>query len=180
MRSEDELVVLLDDDGNAIGTALKHLVHHSETPLHRAFSAYLFDARGSILVTRRAEAKATFGGLWTNSLCGHPMPGESDNSAIMRRGRHELRLRVADPICVLPDYRYRAEFNGIVENEICPVYVGRFVDLPEPNPAEVCDWSLLTWTELRERQSADPSLWSPWSLDQARLLDESGALHKWT
>ena len=69
-----ELIVLVDDDGTPIGTMPKPLVHHGETPLHRAFSAYLFDDAGRLLVTRRAEDKQTFPGMWTNTVCGHPAP----------------------------------------------------------------------------------------------------------
>ncbi|MFL6097438.1 MAG: NUDIX domain-containing protein, partial [Blastococcus sp.] len=66
-----ELIVLVDDEGRAIGSMPKPLVHHGETPLHRAFSAYLFDDSGRLLVTRRALGKQTFPGMWTNTVCGH-------------------------------------------------------------------------------------------------------------
>ena len=104
----------------------KPLVHHGETPLHRAFSAYLFDDAGRLLVTRRARSKQTFPGMWTNTVCGHPGPGEDDADAIARRARYELGVEVAELRPALPGYRYRAEFRGVVENEICPVYLGRF------------------------------------------------------
>src|SRR3712207_8837818 len=85
-----ELIVLVDDDGREIGTLPKPEVHHGETPLHRAFSAYLFSDDGRLLITRRAEDKATFPGMWTNTVCGHPGPGEDDAAAIARRAREEL------------------------------------------------------------------------------------------
>ncbi len=85
VTATEELIVLLDDDGTAIGTMPKPLVHHGETPLHRAFSAYLFDDRGRLLITRRAADKQTFPGMWTNTVCGHPGPGEDDAAAIARR-----------------------------------------------------------------------------------------------
>src|ERR687890_1961682 len=113
----EELIVLVDDAGTAIGSMPKRLVHHGETPLHRAFSAYLFDGDGRLLITRRAEGKATFPGMWTNTVCGHPGPGEDDESAIARRARDELGLDAADLRPAVPGYRYRAEFRGVVENE---------------------------------------------------------------
>src|SRR4028118_1741860 len=76
-----ELIVLVDDTGEPIGTLPKPLVHHGETPLHRAFSAYLFSDDGRLLVTRRAADKQTFPGMWTNTVCGHPGPGEADAAA---------------------------------------------------------------------------------------------------
>jgi isopentenyl-diphosphate delta-isomerase len=169
-----ELVVLVDDDGRAVGTMPKREVHHGETPLHRAFSAYLFDDAGRLLVTRRADDKATFPGMWTNTVCGHPGPGEDDDAAIARRAGAELGLDVADLRPALPDYRYRAEFRGVVENEICPVYIGRFCGDPAPDPTEVGEWELLDWAAFRRRQESEGDAWSPWCREQARLIEAAG------
>ena len=170
----EELIVLVHDDGTAIGTLPKPLVHHGETPLHRAFSAYLFDDAGRLLLTRRAEGKATFPGMWTNTVCGHPGPGESDEEAIARRAAFELGLGVEQLRPALPAYRYRAEFRGVVENEVCPVYLGRFTGTPDPDPAEVGEWELLAWTAFRRRQETEDGSWSPWCREQARLLEAAG------
>jgi isopentenyl-diphosphate Delta-isomerase len=170
----EELIVLVDDDGQTIGTMPKPLVHHGETPLHRAFSAYLFDGGGRLLVTRRALDKQTFPGMWTNTVCGHPGPGEDDADAIARRARYELGLDVAELRPALPGYRYRAEFQGVVENEICPVYLGRIVGTPAPDPTEVADWELLDWPAFRARQDAEGNAWSPWCREQAQLIEEAG------
>jgi isopentenyl-diphosphate Delta-isomerase len=170
----EEMIVLVDDEGRAIGSMPKRLVHHGETPLHRAFSAYLFDDDGRLLVTRRALAKATFPGMWTNTVCGHPGPGEDDEAAIARRARDELGLDVADLRPAVPGYRYRAEFRGIVENEICPVYLGRFTGRPVPDPTEVGEWEVLDWAAFRRRQATEGEAWSPWCREQARLIEEQG------
>jgi isopentenyl-diphosphate Delta-isomerase len=172
----EELIVLVDDEGRMIGTLPKPLVHHGETPLHRAFSAYLFDDAGRLLVTRRAPDKQTFPGMWTNTVCGHPGPGEDDAAAIARRADFELGLGVDGVRPALPGYRYRAEFRGVVENEICPVYVGRFTGPPTPRPAEVADWELLDWAAFRGRQESEGDAWSPWCREQARLLEGTGLL----
>jgi isopentenyl-diphosphate delta-isomerase len=169
-----ELIVLVDDSGRAIGTMPKPLVHHGETPLHRAFSAYLFDDDGRLLVTRRAEGKQTFPGMWTNTVCGHPGPDEDDGAAIARRASYELGLRVDGLQPALPGYRYRAEFRGVVENEICPVYLGRFSGSPAPEPSEVGEWELLDWAAFRRRQETEGDAWSPWCREQARMIEEAG------
>jgi isopentenyl-diphosphate delta-isomerase len=173
-----ELIVLVDDDGRAIGTMPKPLVHHGETPLHRAFSAYLFDDDGRLLVTRRAEDKATFPGMWTNTVCGHPGPDEGDAEAIARRARFELGLEVTDLRPAVPGYRYRAEFRGVVENEICPVYLGRFRGEPAPEPTEVGEWALLDWAAFRHRQETERDAWSPWCREQARLIEDAGLVSR--
>jgi isopentenyl-diphosphate delta-isomerase len=169
-----ELIVLVDDEGTAIGTLPKAQVHHGDTPLHRAFSAYLFDDAGRLLVTRRAEQKATFPGMWTNTVCGHPGPGEDDEAAIARRADFELALGVTGLAAALPGYRYRAEFRGVVENEICPVYLGRLTGEPEPDRTEVAEWELLDWAAFRRRQDTEGDAWSPWCREQARLLEAAG------
>ena len=87
-----ESVVLLDEAGNASGTAGKVAVHHDRTPLHLAFSCYLFNEAGQFLLTRRAESKRTFPGVWTNTCCGHPLPGEATSDGVLRRLRDELGI----------------------------------------------------------------------------------------
>ena len=163
MHSLAELVVLLDDGGTPIGEAEKFSVHGLSTPLHLAFSCHVYDSAGRVLVTRRALSKLTWPGVWTNSFCGHPFPGESLPDAIIRRAALELGLTVTDLEVVLPDFRYRAvDASGIVENEICPVYRAVTTDAVQPNPDEVSEFAWLDPHALRGAVAAAPFAFSPW------------------
>ncbi|MGO4382803.1 isopentenyl-diphosphate Delta-isomerase [Specibacter sp. RAF43] len=169
MGSPVELVRLLDEDGRDVGTAEKALVHTADTPLHLAFSCHLLDGRGRTLVTRRALSKLTWPGVWTNSFCGHPAPGETFDEAIGRRAAVELNLSVRDIRAALPDFRYRAvDASGIVENEVCPVYSAAYTGdgVISPNPDEVCDWAWVDIAELKTAVTATPFAFSPWLVRQ--------------
>ena len=166
-----ELVVLVDDDGNPVGTAAKSAVHGASTPRHLAFSCYGFDAAGRLLVTRRARDKKTFPGVRTNTCCGHPSPDEPMADAVRRRLRHELDVDVTDLDLALPDFAYRASANGIEEHELCPVFVGTLVGTPRPRPDEVesCEW--WPWERFLAAAADPASDVSPWARLQAPLLD---------
>jgi isopentenyl-diphosphate Delta-isomerase len=159
--AEEELVILLSEDGSDIGTAPKSSVHHASTPLHLAFSCYLFDDQDRLLVTQRALDKATFPGVWTNSVCGHPAPGERLEDAVRRRAADELGLSVRDLRLVLPRFTYRAEMDGIVEHEMCPVLVGRTDGQPQPQRSEVAAFEWVDWTTFSTdvRAGRDVSVW---------------------
>lgn len=162
---EADVVVLLDDGGRAVGTAPRATVHHAETPLHLAFSCYLF--RGSqLLLTRRALSKRTFPGVWTNSVCGHPQPGEPLVDAVRRRARDELGLDVGGLRLVLPSFRYRAQMHGVVEHELCPVLVGTVTADPAPDPAEVGEVAFEPWPSFVDDVVAGRRAVSPWCARQ--------------
>jgi isopentenyl-diphosphate delta-isomerase len=172
MAGPIEQVVLLDEAGEPIGAADKSIVHTSDTPLHLAFSCHVFDTAGRVLVTRRALTKLTWPGVWTNSFCGHPAPGETVEEAIARRASAELGITVAEVKLVLPDFRYRAvDASGIVENEICPVYRAVTTDAVVGNPDEVSEWEWVDPATLTAAASAAPYAFSPWLVWQLEQLD---------
>lgn len=168
----EELIVLVDEAGRTIGSAEKWSSHHAHTPLHLAFSCYVFDDDGAFLMTRRALLKQIWPGVWTNSVCGHPGVGESIEDAIHRRLDYELGMRGRDIQVVLPGHRYRApSFGGVVEHEFCPVFVARAASAPQPNSLEVdaCAW--VDWeyfVSAAEADSDDTFSW--WCKNQLREL----------
>lgn len=174
-----EQVVLLDDDGNGIGTADKADVHHRTTLLHLAFSAYVFNDDGEFLLTRRAGTKKTWPDVWTNSCCGHPLPGEQLPAAVARRVQDEIGLVATAIDLVLPRFRYRAQMrNGIVENELCPVYRVRADGVPAPAPEEVSETAWVPWEQLVDVALQERLVLSPWcraQLAELRALGEPGS-----
>ena len=172
-----EEVVLLDDDGTPIGAFDKALVHGPDTPLHLAFSCYLFDAAGRMLLTRRALSKATWPGVWTNACCGHPRPGEDPVAAVARRVRTELGVEPRGIRLVLPDFRYRAvDAAGMVEHERCPVFFAELDGDPRPHPDEVLSWAWVEPAAFLETAERAPFLLSPWSVLQAERFRHLGLL----
>lgn len=183
----DERVVLVDAAGQAVGSAPKISVHGPQTPLHLAFSCYVFDRAGRVLLSRRALHKITWPGVWTNSCCGHPLPGEPVAAAVARRLAYELGLVAGSLDLLLPDFSYRATMeNGTVENELCPVFRAVVSEPPRPNPEEVAEVRWLPWAEFADAAVADalpvpgeggtvhtvPV--SPWCRDQVPLLRALG------
>ncbi len=158
-----ELIILVDEAGNAIGSAPKATTHHAQTPLHLAFSCYVFDRAGRLLMTQRAHDKSTFPGVWTNSFCGHPSPGEDLSEAVERRAQQELGLTLEALTLALPAFRYEATgANGVRENELCPVFTAIATSDATPDPSEVAAMEWVRWELLRDEVLAgerDVSIW---------------------
>lgn len=164
--------MLLDDDRRPVGTMAKVDVHTTQTPLHLAFSCYVVDDRGLVLVTRRALSKRTWPGVWSNSVCGHPGPGEEMADAVVRRARQELGIELTDVAEMLPSFAYRAvDASGVVENEVCPVFTARADGDPAADPDEVAEWRWVSWDDLVDAVGAAPWALSPWAVLQVGALD---------
>jgi isopentenyl-diphosphate delta-isomerase len=174
--SEQERVVLCAPDGSAAGTAPKSTVHNRQTPLHLAFSCYVFDHAGRVLVTRRAYGKQTFPGVRTNSCCGHPLPGEPMRIAVLRRLQHELGVVPSALDLILPSFGYRATAaDGTVENELCPVYrattlIGATVSA---HPPEVSEAWWVPWAQFAAGSDPGDPL-SSWCVQQVEQLSALG------
>ena len=168
---EDE-VVLLDESGTPIGRAPKSAAHGPDTALHLAFSCHVVNPIGEVLVTRRALGKQAWPGVWTNSFCGHPKPAEPMLHAVRRRAEHELGLELDSVELALPLFRYRAiDARGVVENEVCPVYLAVASGEPDPNPREVAEYRWVDPASLAAAVQAAPWAFSPWLVLQAGELE---------
>ena len=156
------MLELVDEDGTTIGTAEKLSAHVAPGRLHRAFSVFLFDSSGRLLLQRRALGKYHSPGVWSNTCCGHPAPEEEMKTAITRRLGEELGLTVRGLELVLPGFRYRAEMHEVVENEMCPVFVAFTADSPTPNLDEVAETRWVAWPEFAAEVLAGELEISPW------------------
>jgi isopentenyl-diphosphate delta-isomerase len=175
----EEIVLLMADD-EAVGTAPKSASHHRGTPYHLAFSCYVVDTEGRVLITQRALGKRTFPGVWTGSCCGHPGPGEKLRDAVQRRLRDELGMPGAASITsVLPRFQYRAvAADGTVEHERCPVVRAAVTDgavRPNRDEVEAAEW----WTWERCLELAERPESSPWYRLQLAELAPLGAPLDW-
>lgn len=166
-----EHVILVNEQNQPIGTAPKANVHTQQTPLHRGFSVFVLNLRDQLLLQQRAATKKTWPLVWSNSCCGHPADGETNEAAATRRLSHELGLSVSEIHLMLPDYRYRTELNGVVENEFCPVMVAFTDQIPVPNPDEVEAVRWVPWDTFVAEVRAHPEQYSPWCVEETLLLD---------
>jgi len=147
--------------------------------LHRAFSVFVFNASGELLLQQRASSKKTWPGVWSNSCCGHVMLHESVERAAARRLIHELGISGTKLLMALPDFRYRAEKDGVVENEICPVLVGFTDSEPLPNPTEVGDHKWVNWNAFVAEIKSGGSGYSPWAAEEVERLAESEIFNRY-
>ena len=168
--AEAILLELVDEDGTTIGTAEKLSAHEPPGRLHRAFSVFLFDEGGRLLLQQRALGKYHSPGVWSNTCCGHPYPGESPFAAAARRTYEELGVSpslLAEAGTVR--YNHPDPDSGLVEQEYNHLFVGMVQSAPRPDPEEVGSTAFVTAAELAERHAKEPfSAWFMTVLDAAR------------
>ncbi|MEI6221339.1 MAG: isopentenyl-diphosphate Delta-isomerase [bacterium] len=172
-----ELVVLVDEKNNVLGTLPKSSVHRKETPLHRGFSIFLFNERKELLLQQRSNEKQTWPLAWSNSCCGHPGLNETTDQAAKRRLSEELGLRDVYLTKISP-YRYCFTKDDIMENEICPILFGYTMKTPTINKNEIEEISWITWKKFLASIKSDPEKYSPWCKEEATILNNSSTFHE--
>lgn len=173
--NNNDYVVLADEKNHVLGTAPKLATHNKDTPLHRGFSVFLFNSKGELLLQQRSVKKKTWPLIWSNSCCGHPMLNELNTNAAKRRLKFELGIDLDNFYEILPDFSYKAEMNGIVENEICPVIVAFTDKKLSPNRDEVENIKWINWNKFLKDVKNIPGKYSPWCEKEAKLLAKNRA-----
>ena len=157
--SEQQQVILVDENDRVIGSADK-LDAHQKGMLHRAFSVFIFDSAGRLLLQKRAAGKYHSGGLWTNTCCSHAEEGRELLETANRRLLEEMGIDAGiEPFGV---FRYKAQCGELVENEIDHLFIGYSDAEPKPDPNEADDWRRCSPDELKAEIGAHPERFTAW------------------
>lgn len=176
VSSPDESLILVDDDDREIGFRSKADCHGGDGLLHRAFSVFLFNADGQILIQQRSNQKPLWPLIWSNSCCSHPRQSETVEEAAHRRVLEELNLNCE--LQFLYKFKYHARYLDLgSEREFCRVFAG-YTNQPgdsgvRAHPDEIADWCFIEPDELTRQISADSERFSPWlKLEWRRIQDD--------
>jgi isopentenyl-diphosphate delta-isomerase len=158
---DNEALIIVDAQDRILGHGTKAELHQGTGTLHRAFSIFLFNDAGHVLLQQRSADKPLWPEFWSNTCCSHPRRGESYGIATRRRLKEELGVEA--PLRFTHRFRYQAQFSAEgAEHELCSVYVGRIDGDPMPNPQEVSDWQWVSPSALDEWLETNPQNLTPW------------------
>lgn len=155
-----EEVILVDKNNRKIGIEEK-IKAHKEGKLHRAFSIFVFNSKGELLLQQRAKSKYHSGGLWTNTVCSYPRPNETYSQAIHRRLKEEMGFdcKLKKLFCFIYNTGFK---SGLIENEYDCVFIGKFGGIPKPNYVEVMGYKWITMKKLKKDIKEHPKKYSVW------------------
>ncbi len=174
VSSESEELILVDSEDNEVGYRSKADCHDGPGVLHRAFSLFLFNDDGELLLQQRSAEKRLWPGYWSNSCCSHPRRGETLPIATMRRLRDELNT--AAELEYIYQFCYQAEFSEAgSENELCHVYLGRIDGDIRPNDSEIEGIRFISAKDLDLELAEQPQRFTPWFIKEWRALKEGHA-----
>jgi len=158
---DDEALIIVDAQDRILGHGTKAEVHEGAGTLHRAFSIFLCNDKGEVLLQQRSHHKRLWPLFWSNTCCSHPRRGESYGVATKRRLAEELGMRCN--LTFTHRFRYQAQFDEFgAEHELCSVYVGKTNEDPSPNPLEIANWQWIAPQSLDEWVETTPETLTPW------------------
>lgn len=158
---ESEKLILVDKDDNVLGHKSKAECHNGEGILHRAFSIFIFNSKGEVLMQQRADGKRLWPLIWSNSCCSHPREGETYAYATHRRLKEELGIDT--DLTYLYKFQYHARWKDVgSESELCSVFIGKTDAQPVVNETEIAAWKFISVQELNNDLSENPDIYSPW------------------
>jgi isopentenyl-diphosphate Delta-isomerase len=153
-------VILVNEADEQIGT-MEKMEAHRKAVLHRAFSVFIFNSKGEMLLQQRADKKYHSPGLWTNACCSHPLPGENTSNAASRRLMEELGFKTV--LKELFSFTYRTEFeNGLTENEFDHVFTGVYDGEIRPDENEVKEYSYKSMDAISRELETEPKKYTSW------------------
>jgi len=177
---EDEKLILVDENDNEIGNLPKDKCHDGQGQLHRAFSLFIFNDKGEVLLQQRSGQKRLWPMYWSNACCSHPRRGEDMSDAVNRRLQQELGL--TSELEFLFKFIYQAQYDEVgSEHELCWVYLGRSSDDIVVNENEIAAWRYISVERLDDELATEPGKFTPWmKLEWRRIQDEYGdRLHEY-
>ncbi|MEM9208341.1 MAG: isopentenyl-diphosphate Delta-isomerase [Pseudomonadota bacterium] len=172
VSSESEELILVDESDVEIGTLSKAACHDGDGVLHRAFSLFIFNGRGELLLQQRSASKRLWPLYWSNSCCSHPRAGESMDVAVGRRLHQELGLR--GELEFIYKFAYTADFGEAgSENELCSVFLGRTDQSAVANANEIAGVRYVTAEQLDRELRSEPERFTPWfRMEWERLTND--------
>ena len=172
VSSESEALILVDSSDAEVGFLDKAAAHDGDGVLHRAFSLFIFNPEGKLLLQQRAPGKRLWPEFWSNSCCSHPRRGEEMNEAVHRRLEQELGMKASLEYAY--KFEYKAPFGDLgTEHELCWVYTGHTDAEPVINTTEIMDWRWIEPSELTDAIAREPASFTPWlKLEWERLNAE--------
>ena len=170
--NKKDLLILVDESDEELGFKSKSECHQGNGKLHRAFSVFIFNPSGELLIQKRSRDKALWDLHWSNSCCSHPQKHEQMELAVKRRLKEELGIEC--PVHYLYKFTYHAKYKDLgSEHELCHVYVGLFDGEIKANPEEIDDWKFIKPDDLQQRIRNSKEDYTPWMKIEWEMLTAS-------
>lgn len=171
VSSELEPLILVNENDEEVGFLDKSACHDGRGTLHRAFSLFIFNPAGELLIHQRASSKRLWPDYWSNSCCSHPRRGETMDEAVARRLEQELGL--STKLQYLYKFEYRVNYHGLgAEHELCSVYSGNTNAEPVINTTEIRDWRWVSPTVLHDQLVQESERFTPWFQMEFKRIEQ--------